>query len=104
MSDLAQITKLRRNVADSSSLIRISYHQICSYVALIDGALIFCAGISADLAYNFFWYGAAPEPQFGAGIGIVACAVFWLAARPAGLYSLPNLTASQPRWSAVLYA
>src|SRR6516165_1419312 len=102
MSELAQFTELPRNVVKTPSLIRISYHQIGLYVALIDGALIFCAGISADLAYNYFWLGAAQEPQFGAGLVIVACTVFWLAASPAGLYSLPNLTGSQSRWSGVL--
>ena len=104
MSELAQFTELPRNVVKTPSLIRISYHQIGVYVALIDGAVIFCAGISADLAYSYFSRGAAQEPQFGAALSIVACAVFWLAARPAGLYSLPNLTGSQPRWSGALYA
>jgi undecaprenyl-phosphate galactose phosphotransferase/putative colanic acid biosynthesis UDP-glucose lipid carrier transferase len=99
MSDLAEIAKFHRN-SDSRSLIRISYHQIGWYVAAIEAALIFCASIGSDLIYNYFWHGTA-GPEIGAGIGMVACAIFWLAARPAGLYSLPNLTASQPRWSAV---
>ena len=71
MSELAQFTELPRNVVKTPSSIRISYHQIGVYVALIDGAVIFCAGISADLAYSYFSRGAAQEPQFGAALSIV---------------------------------
>jgi undecaprenyl-phosphate galactose phosphotransferase/putative colanic acid biosynthesis UDP-glucose lipid carrier transferase len=101
MSDLAQITKLRQSIANSPSFIRLSYHQIGLYVALIDAALIFCASILANLSYHYLLYDGALDLEFGAGTGLVACAVFWLVARPSGLYSLPHLIGSQPRWSAV---
>src|SRR6202163_3191289 len=87
MSDLAEIAKFRQRL-DSRSLIRISYHRIGLYVAAIEGLLIFCASTAADLAYNYFWHGITPVPEVGTGIGMVACAIFWLSARPAGLYSL----------------
>jgi undecaprenyl-phosphate galactose phosphotransferase/putative colanic acid biosynthesis UDP-glucose lipid carrier transferase len=82
----------------------LSYHQIGLYAALIDAVLIFCASVAADFSYGQLWLGAAPDMEFGLGIGMAACAAFWLAARPFGLYSLPNLIGSQPHWSAVLFA
>jgi undecaprenyl-phosphate galactose phosphotransferase/putative colanic acid biosynthesis UDP-glucose lipid carrier transferase len=104
MSDLAQVTKLAGNVANPPSFVRLSYHQIGLYAAVIDAALILCASILADLSYHFFSYAGVTDLEFGAGIGLAACIVFWLVARPYGLYSLPQLIASQPRWSALLFS
>src|SRR5262249_54730110 len=104
MSDLAQVTKHAGNVANPPSFVRLSYHQIGLYAAIIDAVLILCASVLADLSYHFFSHAGTTDLEFGAGTGLAACIVFWLAARQCGLYSLPQLIASQPRWSALLFS
>jgi Undecaprenyl-phosphate glucose phosphotransferase len=99
MSDLAQRVGLR-----GSPFVRVPYHRIGSYVALVDAALILCASILGDFAYHYFWYGNVPDASMSSGVGIVACAVYWLLARSGDQYSLPSLLASQPRWSPILFA
>src|SRR3977135_2360685 len=104
MSDLAQRAQLRRDIRSgrASPLVRIPYHRIGLYVALIDAALIFCASILSDLSYGYFGYGHVPDLETSSGMGIVACAVYWLVGRSGGLYSLPSLLASRPRFSPIL--
>jgi hypothetical protein len=53
-SDLAQVTQLGRDGDGASPLIRLSYHQIGLFVAIVDAALIFCASILADMGYGLF--------------------------------------------------
>jgi Undecaprenyl-phosphate glucose phosphotransferase len=99
MSDLAQNVGLR-----GSFFVRVPYHRIGSYVALLDATLILCASILGNFAYHYFWYGNVPGVSMSSGVGIVACAVYWLVARSEGQYSLPSLIASQRRWSPILFA
>src|SRR5450755_3750238 len=99
MSDLAQNVGLR-----GSFFVRVPYHRIGSYVALVDATLILCASILGDFAYHYFWYGNVPDVSMSFAVGIVACAVYWLVAQSGGQYSLPSLIASQRRWSAILFA
>jgi putative colanic acid biosynthesis UDP-glucose lipid carrier transferase len=101
MSELAQFSKLRRDEGGATPFVRLSYHQIGLYVAIADAALLFCASISGDLAYSYL-LGNAPDTEMSSGVGIMACAIFWLVARSCGLYDLPTLLASQPRISSVL--
>jgi undecaprenyl-phosphate galactose phosphotransferase/putative colanic acid biosynthesis UDP-glucose lipid carrier transferase len=103
MSDLAQVTQLGRGGDGASPLIRLSYHQIGLFVAIVDAALIFCASVLADMGYGL-WRGNGLDAQMGSGIGIVACAIFCLVAHSRDLYSLPTLLAAQPRISPVLAA
>ena len=101
MSELAHVSKLRRDDGGASPFVRLSYRQIGLYVAIADVALIFCASIFGDLAYSYL-LGNAPDAEMSSGVGIVACAIFWLVARSWGLYDLPTLLASQQRISPVL--
>ena len=71
-------------------------------MALVDAVLIFCASVFGDLGYSYFWYGHVADVEMSSGIGIVACAIYWLVARFGGLYSLPSLIAPQPPWSRVV--
>jgi exopolysaccharide biosynthesis polyprenyl glycosylphosphotransferase len=102
MSELAHVSKLRRDDGGGSPFVRLSYHPIGLYVAIADAALIFCASIFGDWAYSYCLLGNAPDAEMSSGVGIVACAIFWLAARSWGLYDLPTLIGSQPRISSVL--
>jgi Undecaprenyl-phosphate glucose phosphotransferase len=97
MSDLVQ-RSLRRDGSAASSFARVSYHRIGLHVALVDAVLIFCASVFGDLGYSYFWYGHVADVEMSSGAGIVACAIYWLVARSAGLYGLPSLLAPQPRW------
>src|SRR5271155_3280021 len=101
MSLLAQVSKPRRDSAETR-LFRWSFDQIGVHVALIDAALIFSASILADWGYRYFWLGVSPDAEIGAGVGIVACAVFLFVGRSLGLYSLPALLAPQTRFSSVI--
>ena len=104
MSDLAQRAQLRRDIRGSSAspFVRVSYHRIGLYVALADAALIFCASVLSDLSYSYFGHVRVPDMETSSGIGIVACAVYWLVAHSSGLYSLPSLLAPRPRLSPIL--
>jgi putative colanic acid biosysnthesis UDP-glucose lipid carrier transferase len=108
MSDLVQVNQLGRDGSrdgdGASPLVRLSYHQIGLFMALVDAALIFCASVFADLGYGYLWRGSGLDAQMGSGIGIVACAIFCLFAHSWDLYSLPTLLAPQPRISPVLAA
>jgi Undecaprenyl-phosphate glucose phosphotransferase len=101
MSDLAQRAQLRRDIRSSSAspFVRVPYHRIGLYVAIIDAILIFSASILGDLGYSYFVRGAVSDFEMSSGIGIVACAIYLLVARSGGLYSLPSLLALQSRWS-----
>jgi putative colanic acid biosynthesis UDP-glucose lipid carrier transferase len=102
MSDLAQRAQFRRDGSAVSPFVRIPYHRIGLYVALIDAALIIFASILSDTVYTYLEYGRAPDLETSSGIGVVACAVYWLVARSGGFYSLTSLLAPPPRWSPIL--
>jgi putative colanic acid biosysnthesis UDP-glucose lipid carrier transferase len=101
MSEVARVSKLRRDDSGASPIVRLSYHQIGLYVAIADAALIFCASIFGDLAYTYL-SGNAPDVEMSSGVGIVAYAIFWPVARSGGLYDLPTLLGAQQRISPVL--
>jgi putative colanic acid biosynthesis UDP-glucose lipid carrier transferase len=101
MSDLTHVSKLRRDDGRLGPFLRLSYHRIGLYVAIADAALIFCAAIFGDRTYSYL-LGIAPDAEMSSGVGIVACAIFWLFARSWGLYELPTLLISQQRIAPVL--
>jgi Undecaprenyl-phosphate glucose phosphotransferase len=102
MSQLAEDTEFYRESDGIARFIRVSYHQIGLYVAIFDAALVVCASVLADLAYQYLWYGNLPDVEISFGVGIVSCVIYGFLARSWGLYSLPSLLAPQQRLSPIV--